>query len=314
MQAYWNSLAQNFTFLVFLLPLMGAGLVIASSGLGIHVVRRTAMINAILTLLLTTLLVCHYDRRKAADPKERETIQMVSSLRWLGAGELPTTNAPSAHGEKERASANDRVIAGPDIRLAVGVDGVSLWLILLTAVLMIPAVFAGRDVDRKQPAVFYAQLLLLEASLIGLFASLDVVLFGICLEATSLFLFLLIGGWGGYERRRVVRKYLVCNLCGSLLILLGLIAIVVAHSLMTASPAAVSQPTFSIPRLVREIPLAAMHSAAAGHYWSGVSPWIFLACCSGLPSRRRWFPFTHGCPRQTTKLPRRSACCLSESR
>jgi len=304
MHGYWLALSQNLAFMLLLLPIVGAALVLATSGLGLASIRRTAVTNAVLTLLLALLLVGNYDQSKASDPQSPQPIQMVSSLRWVGeAVEAPAVGA-AAGAQNDPAAAEAWRIAGPDIRLAVGVDGVSLWLITLSAVLMLPAVLAGRDADAKNPAAFYALLLLLQASVIGLFAALDVVLFCICLESCSLLLFFLIGIWGGYNRRRVVRKFFVCNLCGSLLILVGFVGIVVAHSWMTTNPSAAHpQLTFSIPRLVQEIPLAVVHDAAAERYWLHASPWIVFALLLGFGIKMPVIPFHTWMPEANVEAP-----------
>ena len=90
----------------------------------------------------------------------------------------------------------------PDIRFALGLDGLSLWLFLLTSLLMITAVFSSWESITERAPLYYAFLLALETGLLGLFASLDVVLFYIFFEFTLIPLFFLIGLWGGPERQR----------------------------------------------------------------------------------------------------------------
>src|SRR5205085_7241344 len=90
----------------------------------------------------------------------------------------------------------------PDIRFALGLDGLSLWLFVLTALLMVTAICSSWESIAERVAAHYAFLLALETGLLGLFASLDIVLFYIFLEFTLLPLLFLFGLWAGQQRRR----------------------------------------------------------------------------------------------------------------
>ena len=89
-----------------------------------------------------------------------------------------------------------RWLTRPDIRFALGLDGLSLWLFLLTALLMITAILSSWESIKERAPLYYAFLLALETGLLGLFASLDVVLFYIFFEFTLIPLFFLIGSVG----------------------------------------------------------------------------------------------------------------------
>src|SRR5262249_42073572 len=93
-------------------------------------------------------------------------------------------------------------IGKPDIRFALGLDGLSLWLFVLTAILSITAICASWQSVTERASAHYAFLLTLETGLLGLFASLDVILFYVFFEFTLIPLFFLIGLWGGPQRRR----------------------------------------------------------------------------------------------------------------
>src|SRR5215212_10891 len=85
-------------------------------------------------------------------------------------------------------------------RYHVAVDGVSLWLVLLTTLLMPIAILSSWTAITKRPLAYYAFLLILESAMIGVFVSLDLLLFYLFFEASLVPMFLLIGIWGG-ERR-----------------------------------------------------------------------------------------------------------------
>src|SRR5262249_18541204 len=90
----------------------------------------------------------------------------------------------------------------PGIRFALGLDGISLGLFALTSLLMVTSVFASWESVTERAATHYALMLALQTGLLGLFASLDVVLFYVFFEFTLIPLFFLIGLYGGPERRR----------------------------------------------------------------------------------------------------------------
>ena len=79
----------------------------------------------------------------------------------------------------------------------VGVDGISLWLVLLTTFLLPIAIISSWHAVEKRQLSFYVFILLLEGALIGVFVSLDLLLFYLFFEASLIPMFFLIGIWGG---------------------------------------------------------------------------------------------------------------------
>ena len=112
---------------------------------------------------------------------------------------------------------------------------------------MLTAIGASWVSIQERPAAYYAFLLALQTGLLGLFASLDVVLFYIFFEFTLIPLFFLIGLWGGPQRRRAAVTFFLYTLAGSLLTLLGVISLVAVHYQHIAG----KHPHFSIPELTR---------------------------------------------------------------
>jgi NADH-quinone oxidoreductase subunit M len=125
----------------------------------------------------------------------------------------------------------------------LGLDGIGLTLVLLTTVLTIPCVLVSWESIRERAAGFYACLLLLEAGLVGVFCAFDLVLFYVFFEFTLVPLFFLIGIWGGPQRRYAAIKFFLYTLTGSLLTLVGLVALV-----LTTRTAGLGTPC-SIPDL-----------------------------------------------------------------
>jgi NADH-quinone oxidoreductase subunit M len=112
----------------------------------------------------------------------------------------------------------------------LGVDGLSYPLIVLTGLLtLLCCLYTVRTVPDGGPGrVLAALLLVLEVGIVGTFLALDLVLFFIFFEVVLLPMYAVIAGWGGLERRRAARKFVLYTLFGSVLLLLGVLAVVVA--------------------------------------------------------------------------------------
>ena len=110
-------------------------------------------------------------------------------------------------------------------RYHVGVDGISLWLVLLTTLLMPIAVLSSWTSIKERQLAYYIFLLLLEGAMIGVFVSLDLLLFYLFFEASLVPMFLLIGIWGGERRIYAAVKFFIYTAVGSLLMLVGIIAL-----------------------------------------------------------------------------------------
>ena len=177
-----------------LLPLLGAGLIMLIGRRGQAVVRQTALIISLFTLAIAARL----------------TARFPSQTGWFADVQLPWLNEAS----------------GFDVQFSVGLDGLSLWLFGLTALLSVTAVLVSWEAIDDRPAGFYALLLLLETGMLGVFAARDIILFYIFFEFTLIPLFFLIGIWGSEERRYAAIKFFLFTLAGSMLTFLGLLAIV----------------------------------------------------------------------------------------
>src|SRR2546421_4340158 len=110
-------------------------------------------------------------------------------------------------------------------RYHLGVDGISLWLVLLTTLLMPISVLSSWTAVTKRQSTYYALMLLLESAMIGVFVSLDLLLFYLFFEASLVPMFFLIGVWGGERRIYAAVKFFIYTAVGSLLMLVGIIAL-----------------------------------------------------------------------------------------
>jgi NADH-quinone oxidoreductase subunit M len=105
----------------------------------------------------------------------------------------------------------------------LGVDGISLPLILLTAFMTVPVIIAGWSEIDKRPAQYYAAFLIMEGLMIGVFCALDSLLFYFFWEAMLIPMFLIIGIWGGPRRVYATLKFFLYTFLGSVLMLVALI-------------------------------------------------------------------------------------------
>jgi NADH-quinone oxidoreductase subunit M len=124
-------------------------------------------------------------------------------------------------------------IGAINARYHLGVDGISLWLVILTTLLMPISVLSSWTAVTKRPLTYYALLLLLESAMIGVFVSLDLLLFYLFFEASLVPMFFLIGIWGGERRIYAAVKFFIYTAVGSLLMLVGIIALYFIHQRAT---------------------------------------------------------------------------------
>jgi NADH-quinone oxidoreductase subunit M len=110
-------------------------------------------------------------------------------------------------------------------RYHVGVDGISLWLVLLTTLLMPIAIVSSWTSIKKRLLAYFVFLLILESAMLGVFVSLDLLLFYLFFEASLIPMFFLIGIWGGERRVYAAIKFFIYTNVGSLLMLVGIITI-----------------------------------------------------------------------------------------
>ena len=116
------------------------------------------------------------------------------------------------------------------IQFFIGLDGLNVWLIALTALLMVSSVLVSWNAVQERVNEFYAWLFVLQLAMVGVFLSFDIILFYVFFELTLVPLFFLIGIWGGPHAAAstAARKFFVFTLAGSLITLLGVLGMVFA--------------------------------------------------------------------------------------
>jgi len=175
-----------------LLPLFGAlsMLIVPEGPGGVVQARIHAILAAGGTLVLMGIVIGMFDRDVAG-------LQFIDHVDW----------APEA-----------------GLSWDVGVDGISLWLLALTAAMFALAIVAACWRLPERPRAFLGMLLLAEAGLMGLFAAGDLVLFYVFWEAMLIPFYFLIGMWGGEGRARAATRFVIYTMVGSLLMLVSIVA------------------------------------------------------------------------------------------
>jgi NADH-quinone oxidoreductase subunit M len=168
----------------------------------------------------------------------------------------------------------------------IGVDGISLFLVAMTA-LLFPIAMLGPKINTNVKA-FVAWMLLLEAACMGTFLSLDLFLFFLMFEVTLVPGYFLISGWGGARRNAAAMKFFLYTFAGSAFLFVGIIALV-----FLVAPFNHGQDSFDLITLAR----------LAGHLPSADQKLIFLAFFAAFAVKIPLVPFHSWLPDTYTEAP-----------
>ncbi|HEX8289974.1 MAG TPA: NADH-quinone oxidoreductase subunit M [Pyrinomonadaceae bacterium] len=181
----------------------------------------------------------------------------------------------------------------------IGIDGLSLWLVILTTFIMPIAVLSTWHAVEKRHAAFYAFLLLLESAMIGVFCSLDLLVFYLFFEASLVPMFFLIGIWGGENRIYAAVKFFIYTALGSLLMLVAIIYLYFLHADATGVG------TFDYVTLLNS--LSTGNLVFAGY--TGII--LFLAFALAFSIKVPLFPFHTWLPDAHTEAPTAGSVILA---
>ena len=151
--------------------------------------RRLSLFAAVVSFLVTLPIYLKFDATTAA-------MQMVEKANW---------------------------IESFNVFYHLGVDGISLWFVLLTAFITVIVILAGWESITSRVAQYMASFLILSGLMIGVFVALDGLLFYVFFEATLIPMYIIVGVWGGHNRVYAAFKFFLYTLLGSLLTLVALI-------------------------------------------------------------------------------------------
>lgn len=174
------------------MPILGVLGVLLIPGKQAQTIRYWSLVNTAVTFLLTILLYCKFDTT-VADMQPNFTVVIP----WI----------KQFH-----------------INYALGVDGISMPMILLTGLLFMLCILSSWTIEKSVKS-YFALLLMLESTVFGVFLSLDFFLFYVYWEVMLIPMFFLIGIWGGENREYAAVKFFLYTFFGSILMLVGIVAL-----------------------------------------------------------------------------------------
>jgi NADH-quinone oxidoreductase subunit M len=138
------------------------------------------------------------------------------------------------------------------ISYALGVDGISVLLVLLTTLIMPVTILGSFRYIQRREKTFYAMMLLLETAVIGVFVALDVFLFFVFWELVLVPMYLIIGVWGGERRVYAAIKFFLFTAAGSLLMLVGILYLFFKYQALTGAPSFAYVDMLQVPLTLKE--------------------------------------------------------------
>jgi NADH-quinone oxidoreductase subunit M len=175
-------------------PAIGALLLLFVPGTNLRLIKQIALIAALASFVLSLRLI-GYDTGGAE-------FQFREDLPWIEAFGM---------------------------RYSMGVDGLAVVLVLLTTLLSVVAIIYSFEPIKTKVKAYYITMLLLMVGMLGVFVSLDLFLFYVFWEVSLFPMYFVIGIWGGPRRIYATVKFVVYTLVGSLLMLVAILAVVIAH-------------------------------------------------------------------------------------
>jgi NADH-quinone oxidoreductase subunit M len=230
--------------LVVFFPLLGVLVILLLPRERPTAIRWTALVTSLATFALSLGMLARFDVRQA-------DMQLVIRLPWIQ-------------------------VAGWNIEYFVGVDGLSLLLVLLTTLLTPISILSTWTVIQERVKEFMAFFLLLEIGMLGTFLALDLFLFYIFWEFTLVPMYFLIGIWGDERRIYAALKFFLYTMAGSILMLLAILWLGIRGG------------TFSLPDLI-----------AQNQIPGNIQFWLFLAFAAAFAIKvpmwplHSWLPDAH---------------------
>ena len=230
--------------LVTFFPLLGILVILFINRENKTVIRWVALITSLITFGISIWVLVLFN---PADPD----LQMVINIPWIQ-------------------------VAGWEISYLMGIDGMSILLVLLTTFLTPISILSTWTAVEERVKEFMIFFLMLEIGMVGVFLSLDLFLFYIFWEFTLVPMYFLIGIWGGPNRVYAAVKFFLYTMAGSLLMLLAILWL------------GISQGTFSVPEII-----------ANGAIPANIQLWLFLAFAAAFAIKvpmwplHSWLPDAH---------------------
>ena len=235
--------------LITFLPVAGAALLLFMRKASAGAIRNIGLGVSLVTLLLSIPLFSTFD---VSNPG----MQFEQSVPWI----------PSL-----------------GIQYHVGIDGISLFLVLLTTVLTPIAILSSWNSIEKRVREYYLFMLLLETGMIGVFVALDLFLFYVFWEVMLVPMYFLIGVWGGQRRIYAAVKFFLYTMVGSVLMLVAIIALYFMNG----------ATTFDFPAILANLQSGNLVLNPTQQYWLFLAFFFAFAIKVPLFPLHTWLPDAH---------------------
>ena len=235
--------------LITFLPVGGAALLLFMRKASTGALRNIALVVSLLTLLLSLPLFSNFDASNRG-------MQFEQSVPWI----------PSL-----------------GIQYHVGIDGISLFLVLLTTVLTPIAILSSWNSIEKRVREYYLFMLMLETGMIGVFVALDFFLFYVFWEVMLVPMYFLIGVWGGERRIYAAVKFFLYTMVGSVLMLVAIIALYFLNG----------ATTFDFPSILANLQSGNLVLNPSQQYWLFLAFFFAFAIKVPLFPLHTWLPEAH---------------------
>jgi len=248
----------NFPILsvVIFAPLLGVPLIFLLNGNRHTPIKWTAFIVSLATFFLSIIVVLNFD---SGDPN----VQLVERVRWIKAW---------------------------GIDYFVGVDGISIWLLMLTTLISLIAIVSSFSAIEERVKEYYLFLLLMQTAMTGVFLALDMFLFYVFWEFTLVPMYFLIGIWGGPRRVYAAIKFFLYTMAGSIVMLLAILYL------------GLEGGTFAVPDLITQ---------NARWVGTGAEVWLFLAFAAAFAIKVPLWPFHSWLPDAHVEAPTAGSIILA---
>ncbi|MCS7033498.1 MAG: hypothetical protein NZ561_05820, partial [Phycisphaerae bacterium] len=266
----------NYSLLLLLLiPMFGAA--VGAFMPSRHAARCWALAVSIVTLMLGIGLAAQMKpfTAPAVDPAVRNAIEQTVTLQW---------------GADTRERSNPFAIERIGFTFHLGMDTISLWLVLLTVFLQPLVILASWESISERATEYYAWMSLLLAAMVGVFIARDLLLFYIFFELTLVPMFFIIGIWGGPERRYAAGKFFLYTFAGGVFTLAAVLYL------------GMSAGTFDMVRVIQHAQHGLSHSERF---------WVLMAMLAGFAIKVPLFPVHTWLPLAHTEAPTAGSVILA---
>ncbi|MBI5236783.1 MAG: NADH-quinone oxidoreductase subunit M [Deltaproteobacteria bacterium] len=245
--------------LLIFIPLLGAVCLLFFNAASKDSIRQTALGVTIINFVVSLLLLAYFD----VSTHKMQFVERLPWMPWIGSDYF------------------------------LGMDGISLTLVLLTTLISVVAILCSWTAIEERVKEYMIFLLILEAGMVGVFVSLDMVVFFLFWEIGLVPMYFLIGIWGGKRKLYANIKFFLYTLFGSVFMLAGILALYFAHGKATGVY------TFDLLRLYEM------------QYAYNLQWWVFLAFFLGFAIKVPLFPFHTWLPDAHVEAPTAGSVILA---